>query len=314
MKRISIFGGTGYLGTVLTTLLAKKGHHITLFSRRKNVQTSASCIPNVKCVPKANMDNLEMIKRELKGSDIVINLMGTWDNNKKRADVTHHQFPVAIYELCHEVGVQKMIHFSALGAEKESNSTFFNSKRRGDEALLNRSKELKVDLTIVRPSLVLGHEDPFSYKVSCFIDLLPVFPLPMHDATVQPVVIDDLMKATELLIKHSCDQTVIDIAGAKTYSLFDLVTLMAKNLQGTDKGIVRYPNFLTSLYVNLFGWVWGSPINKNHYLASRIPSTTEKNDLPRLGIEPTRLETLFPHELEFKVYDKYNFDRSIARR
>lgn len=314
MKRISIFGGSGTLGTILTTKLAKEGYFVKLFSRNKNIQTDASCAPNVKCINGATLDTLDIVREELAGSDAVINLMGTWDGKLKRAEVTHHKFPLAIFELCEALSIPRMLHISALGADQENDSVYFKTKRAGEEALLKKAESAKTKLTIVRSSLMLGHDDPFSYQMSRLVEFLPIVPLPLHDAKFQPVLLDDVVLALMALLNQVPATPVIEIAGPQEYTLYELVREIADYAKQEKKRLIRVPNGLTALFATLFGWVWGAPLTKNQYLATKVPSTTEQNALPSLGIEPTPIESLFPHVAEFKVHDKYRYDRASARR
>lgn len=316
MKRISIIGGTGYIGTKLTAVLARRGYEVRIFSRSRNVQNSAECLDFVSYVENCNRyDDREMLKRELKGSSAVINLVGTFDSKNSRLERAHLQLPQTLLELSEALGIEKMIQMSALGVTEDAPSKYHKTRYKAEKALLEKGKNSSVDLNIVRSSIVLGSGDNFSYFMARMINYLPIVPLPLANTQLQPIVIDDLVEFIIRLIEApKSDKMLYEVAGPKSYTMRELVNLMAMEIKGDTRLIKSFPDGLTSLMTRLFGWLPGSPLTRNQFLAAKSPSTTTKNALPDFGIEPTPVEALFAYELYEKVRDRYFDDRLIARR
>ena len=73
MKVISIFGGTGFIGTELVKQLAKKPIEIRIFTRKKTKINYSKFSPRIKVIEySSNTDFSE----NLEGSNIIINLVG----------------------------------------------------------------------------------------------------------------------------------------------------------------------------------------------------------------------------------------------
>lgn len=315
MKVISIFGGTGYIGTHLTAALANAGYKVRIFSRDRNVQNSAECMDFVTYRQGCDFTDRDEMRAALTGSDIIINLIGIWDSKKSRLQRAHIDLPIMLYELADELGISKMIHMSALGASKEAKSRYLSTKYQAEEALVERSKESRVMLDIIRPSLVLGHEDPFSYFMARLINYLPWFPLPLANSEVQPIYLDDLVRFIIALLEADQEEAAIyEVAGPTKYTLKELVSKMALEIKGSARGVKSLPNFITAIGVTLFGWLPGSPLTRNQYQTAKVASVTNKNALMEFGIEPLPMESLFAYELHDKVRDQYFDDRLMARR
>ncbi len=313
-KTVSIFGGTGYLGSVLTAVLAKNGYRVQVFSRDRNVQNSASCLAYVEYINECPLEDEAKIRKHLKGSDYIINMVGTWDTKKRRVRKAHVEYPKRLYEIADEFGVKKMIHFSALGATEESSSRYLATKAEGEKAVIDRARSGRMKLAVVRPSLIVGHEDPFSYHVARFMRLMPVMMLPMANAELQPVFIDDVTEAVLRLLENDYDQTIFELAGPERYTLKELAGKIAKAVRGTDKGVKSFPTGLASLIALFWGWVPGFPYSRNQIKAAKTPSVSEKNDFAVLGIKPANYDSFVAYEMPTKILDKYYDDRLMARR
>jgi NADH dehydrogenase (ubiquinone) 1 alpha subcomplex subunit 9 len=80
------------------------------------------------------------VMRAVQHSDLVINLIGQdWDSRHFALEDVHVQGARNIAEACAEVGVERLIHMSALNASTSSPSRFYKTKvglaRRGWQEL-----------------------------------------------------------------------------------------------------------------------------------------------------------------------------------
>lgn len=81
-----------------------------------------------------------------------------------------------VAEAARDAGVERLIHVSALGADKNSTSRFLKSKAEGEKAVLNAFPTA----TIVRPSHVFGYEDRFLNRFASTWCTLQHVALPSH--------------------------------------------------------------------------------------------------------------------------------------
>ena len=313
-KKVSIFGGTGFIGTLLTAALSRNGYRVTVFSRDRNVQNSASCLPFVEYVNECKLEDEALIREHLAGSEYVINMIGTWENKRRRAIKAHVAFPKRIFEIADELGVKKMIHFSALGAKADAPGTFLSTKGEGDKVLLDLAQNRQMKLSIIAPSLVVGYEDAFSYHVARWIRTMPVLLLPMANAQLQPVFVNDVVKATLELLKTDHEQTVFELAGPEQYTFKEVAKKIASEITPKKRMIIGFPNGLASFIAFFVGFMPRFPYSRNQIKTSKTPSITDRQDFEVLGITPASYESVRQYEMPTTVLDKYYYDRLNARR
>lgn len=107
-----------------------------------------------------NYKDQDMIERMVNNSNVVINLLGPRKKVKKREDYEfiNIEVPERIAYACKKKGVQRLIHFSAAGADHNSPSLDFQTKAIGQEAV----QKMFPNATIFRPCPVYGMNDSFA--------------------------------------------------------------------------------------------------------------------------------------------------------
>jgi len=90
MKVISIFGGTGFIGTELVKQLAKKPIEIRIFTRKKNKINYSKFYPKIKVIEYSSNNDFS---ENLEGSNIIINLVGILHESRKlKFSMAHETF------------------------------------------------------------------------------------------------------------------------------------------------------------------------------------------------------------------------------
>ena len=86
-KLVTIFGGSGFVGTQIVQLLAKRGHRIRVAVRRPDLAGHVKMFGSVGQVQpiQANVRNAASVRRAVAGADIVINLAGVGYSRPLRA-------------------------------------------------------------------------------------------------------------------------------------------------------------------------------------------------------------------------------------
>ena len=76
---VTIFGGSGFVGTQIVQLLARRGYRIRVAVRRPDLAGHVKLLGNVgQVMPiQANLRNLESVQRAVHHAGIVINLVAT---------------------------------------------------------------------------------------------------------------------------------------------------------------------------------------------------------------------------------------------
>jgi|TARA_B110000037_G_scaffold126132_1_gene143661 NADH dehydrogenase len=225
MKVISIFGGTGFIGIELINELVKLPFEIRLFSRNIKKLGELGCHPSLILVEYSNKTNLS---NDLKGSDVIINLVGILHESRRiKFSMVHEDYISMLIDSALKLKIKRFIHLSALGVNKELSSNYLNSKYKSEIILKEKFK--RYDWTIFRPSIVFGPEDKFINLFKKMVRFLPVIFLVSPKSEFQPIHVGDLV---DIIIKSLGDKKtykqVFNIGGPRKFTFYEIIKLITK--------------------------------------------------------------------------------------
>lgn len=210
--RVTVFGGSGFIGRYLVKRLAAEGARVRVAVRDAEGAKFLKPMGAVgQIAPFAvNIGDAASVKAAVDGSDAVVNLVGVlYESGRQSFRRAHVDGPKAIAEAAAAAGVAKLVHMSAIGADVASASDYAKSKAMGEAAVL----EAFPSATILRPSVVFGQEDDFFNRFAAMARLAPALPLIDGGHTrFQPVYVGDVADAAMAALKS-------DGAAGKTYEL-----------------------------------------------------------------------------------------------
>ena len=176
-KTITLLGGSGFLAKYCISELLKDGHKVIVVCRNPYLAGDLRMMGPLEKLDifSGNISNKESIEPFIRGSDIVINLVGIlFEGSGNQTFQNCHTLGVKnIAELSKKYGVERLIHFSSIGANVDSESKYQKSKGLGEKHIT----EIFPDSTIIRPSIVFGPGDGFFSVQSRLVKMLPVIPL-----------------------------------------------------------------------------------------------------------------------------------------
>jgi uncharacterized protein YbjT (DUF2867 family) len=300
-KLVTVFGGSGFLGRHIVRLLAKKGFRIRVACRRPDLAGHLQPLGNVGQITavQANLRYRDSIDRAVIDADYVINCVGIlFESGRNTFDAVQAFGAKAIAEATQKQGA-KLVHISAIGADKNSEADYARTKAIAEESVLKAVK----DAVIIRPSIIFGPEDGFFNKFADMSRLAPALPLIGGGHTkFQPVYVSDVAEA---VVKG----VVGEIEGGKIYELGGPEVLSFKQCLETMLRVISRSRPLVYL-----PWSIASLIGS---VASLIPfidppltvdqvellksdnvvsdaAKSESRDLAGIGITPTSVETILP--------------------
>lgn len=300
-KLVTVFGGSGFLGRHIVRLLAKKGFRIRVACRRPDLAGHLQPLGNVGQITavQANLRYRDSVDRAVVGADYVVNCVGIlFESGRNTFDAVQAFGANAIAEAAKAQGA-KLVHVSAIGADKNSAADYARTKAVAEEAVLKAVK----DAVILRPSIIFGPEDGFFNKFADMSRLAPALPLVGGGHTkFQPVYVADVAEA---VVKG----VVGELEGGKIYELGGPEVLSFKQCLETMLKVVSRSRPLVHL-----PWAIASMIGS---VSSLIPfidppltvdqvellksdnvvsdqAKSEGRDLAAMGITPTAVETILP--------------------
>jgi uncharacterized protein YbjT (DUF2867 family) len=211
-KLVTVFGGSGFVGTQLVQLLARRGYRVRVAVRRPDLALHLRIPGSVGQIQpiQANLRNADSIRRAVHGADMVVNLTGiAGETGRQSFQAVHVDGAGAVATASRAAGVTALVHMSALGVDKaEGVSRYAQSKLLGERAVLDAFP----DAVIVRPSILFGRDDGFFNLLGTLSRMLPVLPLIGGDTKFQPVYVGDVAEAMVQALEGR-------VAGGRAYEL-----------------------------------------------------------------------------------------------
>ncbi|MBA8667076.1 complex I NDUFA9 subunit family protein [Holosporaceae bacterium 'Namur'] len=237
---ITIFGGSGFIGSYIVKELAKTGAKIKIISRNPEENNQLKVCGSVGQVAfiKGDIKSFKDIEKNVEGSTYVINLVGIlFESGKQKFNKLHLEAAKNIALSCSNNNVKRLIHFSALGVNRNHTSKYASTKLEGEKAVLQTFP----NSVIIRPSVVFGREDNFINMFAKLIAVFPVIPLIGGRSRFQPVYVSDIAEAVGIcLVKDNISGKVFELGGSKVYTLREIYELIFK-LTGRKKPLVNIP-------------------------------------------------------------------------
>ncbi len=289
-KQIVIFGASGFLGRYVSQALLATGARVRIAVRHPlNAQFikpmgSLGQTQFIAC----DISNPKHVAAAMQGCDIAVNLVGILKGDFQKY---HVEGPRNIAQSAAQLGIEKLLHISAIGADLNSESAYGRSRAEGEQALLEHFP----NATILRPSIIFGREDNFLNQFAGMISKLPIVPIIGGDTKFQPIFAPDVAKASEAIITN---QKAMDHAG-KIYEVGgpEVITMRGLNewiAQAIGRSVVFFdmPDFASSAMATLTGWAPGAPITRDQFkmLGTDNVVSNDKDGLKALGITATPLE------------------------
>lgn len=304
---VCILGGTGFVGTWLSTRLCQQGAQVTLLVRNAERAKHLAVLPNIKFI-ECDIYNPQHLEKYLAEANVVINLVGILNERGHKGDGfrrAHIELPRKILRACQHNKVPRLLHMSALHADANTGpSHYLRSKGDGENNLHTFAGSCAV--TSFRPSVIFGPGDSFFNRFASLLRMSPgIFPLAYGHARFAPVYVGDVVDA---FIKSMHDQSTYDnrydLCGPEEFTLHELVAYTSR-LIGQKTCIIDLPNLFARLQATILEYFPGKPFSIDNYNSLKVNSICGKG--PRM---PTSISSIVPwyiggHNRQMDVYRRH---------
>lgn len=236
---ITIIGGSGFVGRHLVQKLAAQDYRIRIGVRRPDLAGHLQPLGGVgQIMPvQANVRFPASLESACQNADVVINLTGILaDSGAQNFEAVHEFGAGAVAKAAKTAGVKKLIHMSAIGADKNATSAYGRSKATGEENV----KAAFDGAIIFRPSIIFGQEDGFFNKFADLARFSMVLPLIGGGATkFQPVFVEDVAEAfSKAVNSNEFNGKTIELGGPQVFSFKELLEYI---LATTERSRILLP-------------------------------------------------------------------------
>lgn len=314
-QRILVLGGSGFVGRHVCEHLVRAGYRVTVPTRHLSRASAVQHLPGL-TVLRAQVHDEATLARLVHGHDAVVNLIAVLHGDAQRFEQVHVQLPQRIASAMQAAGVQRLVHVSALGADAQGPSMYQRSKARGEAVL----QAAKLELSVLRPSVIFGAEDRFLNLFADLQQVAPFVPLAGSGTRFQPVWVNDVAAAVVRCLqeRRTIGQTY-EVCGPEVFTLAELVR-HAGRWAGVNAGqgrpMVPLPRWVGWLQALAMEMLPGEPLMSRDNLASMKVDNVASGQLPglqALGITPAAASGVAPAYLGHKG-PRSPLERFRARR
>ncbi len=286
-KLVTLFGGSGWLGTHVAQDLLERGARLKIASRNPEKARHLKPLANLGQVAlmRCDVTREDSVRAAIAGSDAVVNLVGTFDGDVEAVMVDGAE---NIARAAAQEGAAALVHVSAIGADADGDTAYAVTKAVGEAAV----REIFPSATIVRPSIIFGEDGEFINMLAGLIQRLPVLPVFAPDSELQLVWVDDVAAGIVAALADPGRH------GGKTYELAgpELVPMIALNrriaqAQNRDRHFIPLPDAVSSGIASATGWMPGAPISRDQWklLEKGNVASGDYPGFDKLGITPKPL-------------------------
>jgi len=204
--RILILGGRGFVGRAICNRLKK--YSVFTFDTHTGLKNHFQ----------GNINSASDLKKAMNGMDVIINLVGLTPI-KKPLQTSYYEIHVQgaknVVSACKELKIKRLIHMSALGADKNSPIAFLRTKGLGEELVL----KLGLNVTVFCPSLIFDKENELVQQLSrtAFTRMFPKIP-----AQLQPIYRKDIAQLFALAVQGKIKEKKVEVGGPDVMTIFEM--------------------------------------------------------------------------------------------
>jgi uncharacterized protein YbjT (DUF2867 family) len=299
---ITVFGGSGFLGRHVVRALARREYRVRVAVRRPDLAGFLQPLGRVGQIHavQANVRNRTSVAAAVRGSDVVINLVGIlFETGRQSFESVQALGAEAVAQAAAAEGAA-MIHVSAIGADPNSLSEYARTKAEGERLVLAAAPQA----TIFRPSIVFGPNDDFFNRFAALARMSPVLPLIGGGHTrLQPVFAGDVAEAIAKAVAGEAKSgTVYELGGPEVLTFKALMEYVLATIQ-RRRLLVPVPFWAAKFKAFFLEWLPKPLLTRDQVELLRVDNVvseaarSEGRTLEGLGLVPRSIEAIVPSYL-----------------
>ena len=297
--RVTVFGGSGFVGRHVVAALAERGFMVLNASRRPELAghlQPLGVLGQIQSV-QANVRVEWSVERAIENADAVVNLVGILaESGKQSFQAVQAEGAATIARHAAAKGA-RLCHVSAIGADSRSPSIYARTKAKAEDAVLEAVPEANV----MRPSIVFGPEDDFFNRFAAMSRISPFLPLIGGGKTrFQPVYVRDVAEAVAKSVAGETKPGVTyELGGPRVLTFRECLDEM-QEATFRSRAYLPLPFGVAGLMGKVLKYFPGAPITDDQVkllqrdnVVSRA-AIEEGRTLEGLGLVPTDLDAILP--------------------
>ncbi|MGH8193780.1 MAG: complex I NDUFA9 subunit family protein [Woeseiaceae bacterium] len=290
MATVTIFGGTGFLGSGIVRAVVAAGFNARIATRNAPHETPRASDEPISHVM-ADVTDEPSVNRAVEGASAVVNAASLYvEKGRATFDAVHIEGAARVARCAREAGADVLVHISGLGVDAASPSAFVRARARGEQAV----RDVFEHSVVVRPSVVFGRDDRFLTAIE-EVTRFPIVPLFGHGETrLQPVFVNDVAAAVAKIIEDRNQRPpAFELGGAEVLSYRRILEMVMVHL-GRRRLLVPVPFALWKTLGAVLAALPSPPLTRDQVILMESDNvvTGRTATFYDLGIQPAGLSSL----------------------
>jgi uncharacterized protein YbjT (DUF2867 family) len=294
--RITVFGGSGFLGRRIVRRLAADGAEVRVAVRHP--ERAARLVEGGEAgrvsAVHADVWDEATVAPAVAGADAVVNTVGHYvERGDASFEAIHGQGARHVAEAAAAAGARGLVHISGIGADPASDSPYVRARATGERLV----REAFPAATILRPSVMFGPDDAFLNTLAALARVMPALPLfGSGEVRLQPVYVDDVAAAVgKALATPAAAGQLYELGGPRAYTYKALVRLVLEQT-GRARLLLPVPYAVWHALAAVSAPLPRRPISRDQVRLMQKDNVVSPGalTLADLGITPTALEAIAP--------------------
>src|SRR6516165_6772500 len=225
-RRVTVFGGTGFLGRRIVRHLRDADFAVCTASRHRDRARSlfSGDVSGIDTI-RADVNDDGSVASAVSGAWAVVNAVSLYvEHGPCTFQSVHVEAAQRVAMLARQAGVETLVHISGIGADAGSASRYIRSRGRGEAAVLDAFPSAK----LIRPAVMFGPGDAFLTPLLTWLRHMPVFPMFGSGKTrLQPAYVEDVAEAIVRVLRAPAMRQLYELAGPRVYTYQELLRTIA---------------------------------------------------------------------------------------
>ena len=240
-KKVTVFGGAGFLGSHASDSLSKEGYHVTIFDQIKSPWLTT----NQKMIIGDLMDK-DLISKVISETDIVYHFAGLSDLNSNLEQAVNNAKinilgTVQLLEECKKANIERFIYASSIYVNSKEGGFYRCSKQSCEDFIQEFNKLFNLEYTILRFGSLYGprsNNDNGLYRIiKGALDTGKIKYKGSSDAQREYIHVYDMAEACLKCLEESFKNEIIVLTGAETLLVKDVLHIIAEILDLDESNI-----------------------------------------------------------------------------
>lgn len=297
---VTVFGGSGFLGSQVVRALLRDGHRVRIAVRNPNLAYESQTQGRVGQIQRVACDVTDdaQVAAALDGATAAVNLVGIlYQSPWQKFDALHARAPERIAQACARRGIDRLVHVSAIGADRQSRSGYARTKGDGEA----RARKALKSTTVIRPSVIFGKGDGLLNRFGSMATMSPALPMPGGGETrFQPVYVGDVAQAIARAVDDPATAgKTYELGGPEVLTLRQILELVNTETR-RERALVPLPWPAASamgMMLEPMSWVGlAPPLTRDQVTLLKSDNVVSDGaaGLADLGIAATGIEAIAP--------------------